>query len=204
MLWRPATCSAYPAPTRSPNPPVRLEVVPLSIRMLDSPPPPRTKNPFSAGNQVTAAKSWLICRCAILPVCATADPRNTTRRLRLKATPPLTMFKAMSGLLSVAFCKPSSNVIDRPFTLYFAPNPGPKPVPTYQWDHRLSDQSGSAALATPAIAQDKPATAAMRHDKFMISPRIHRRLLATDRSRLSVIRILHPVSRLVKPDLDAG
>src|SRR6266849_635045 len=175
MLWCPAICSAYPAPTRSPNPPVRLEVVPLLIRMLDGPPPPRTKKPRSAGNQVTVARKLLICMCAslpaILPICDTNDMLSPTRRLGVRAMPPLTMFPATSEDLSVAPCRASSKLTDCPFSLNFAPNPAPSPVPTYQWDHMLSDLSASAAAdagAKPAIAQDKPPMAAMRQNEFMI------------------------------------
>src|SRR5712664_229938 len=135
--------------------------------MLDGPAPPRTKKPRSAGNQVTVAKKLLICMCAslpaILPICATNDPLNPTRRLGLRAIPALMMFPATSEDLSVAPCRASLKLTDCPFSLNFAPNPAPRPVPTYQWDHTESDRSASAAAdagANPAIAQDRPPIAA--------------------------------------------
>src|SRR6266513_6254097 len=171
MLWRRATGSAYPAPTRIPNPWAVLLLTPVSLSMLESPAPPRRKKPFSAGNQVSAARKLLICSCASLPlslpICEAADPLNPNRRFGLRAIPALTTFSATSGDLSVAPCSPSSKVNDRPFSLYFAPNPAPMPLPMYQWDQGFSYRAGSAAVANPATAQDKPATAAMRRDEFM-------------------------------------
>src|SRR6266851_3639685 len=113
----------------------------------------------------------------ILPVIATADPLNPTRRLGVMAIPPLTMLRATSGDLSVAPCIASSKLKDRPFSLNFAPNPAPMPVPTYQPRPLPSDLSGgpsapTAAGANPAIAQDKPPIPAMRQEKFMVSPRV--------------------------------
>src|SRR5213592_19084 len=180
MLWRRATGMANPAPTRIPNPLDRSLLAPVSIRMFERPAPPRRKKPFSAGNQVSAARKLVICKCASLPAsvppCPTADPLSPTRRFGLKAIPALTMFSATSEVLSVAVCSSSSKLIHRPFTLYFAPNPGPMPLPMYQWDHGFSYRSGSAAAADPAIAHDRPATAAMRRDEFMTPPRFDRRL----------------------------
>src|SRR6266516_1349100 len=202
MLWRRATGMANPAPTRIPNPLARSLLTPVSIRMFERPAPPRRKKPFSAGNQVSAARKLVICKCASLPAsvppCPTADTLPPSRRFGLRATPALTMFSATSEVLSVAVCRLSLKVIVWPFTLYFAPNPGPMPLPMYQWDQGFPDRSASAAVANPAIAKDKPATAAMRQDEFMTPPWIDRRLWVSDRSRLSVTRILHPASRPVK------
>src|SRR5258708_2373251 len=177
--------------------------------MLDGPAPPRTKNPFSAGNQVAVAKKLLICMCAslpaILPICETADTLSPTRRFGLKAMPPLTMLRATSPDLSVAPRRASSKLTDCPFSLNFAPNPAPRPVPTYQWDHMLSDLSASAAAdagANPAIAQDKPPIATMRQNEFIVSPlkRLRRRSGAHGRrAPVRVFRSTHPT-----PDLSAA
>src|ERR1041384_105474 len=90
------------------------------------PAPTRIPNPLTRSLPTAAAVKMFDSPAA-------ADPLNPNRRVGLKAIPALTMFSARSGDLSVAPCRRSSKVIDCPFTLYFAPNPGPMPVPTYQW-----------------------------------------------------------------------
>ncbi len=110
----------------------------------------------------------MICRCvslpAILPNCATADTLPPSRRFGLRATPALTRLIPRSDDLSVAPCRRSSKLIDWPFTLYFALNPAPMPLPTYQWPPGYEGSASAAAdaVANPAIAHDRPATAAMR------------------------------------------
>src|SRR2546428_714590 len=115
-----------------------------------------------------------------------------SRRFGLRATPALTRLIPKSDDLSVAPCRRSSKLIDWPFTLYFALNPAPMPVPTYQWPPGYEGSASAAAEAgaNPGIPQDKPAQLRARASASSSSRAISVESNDQDRNRSHALLLL--------------
>src|SRR5437870_11347928 len=93
----------------------------------------------------------------------------------LRRPPRSTLFPYTTLFRSVAPCRRSSKLIVCPFSLYFAPSPGPMPVPTYRSEEHTSELQSRGHLVCRLLLEKKK-------QKTLTQTRTHKTNTSTRRS----------------------